>query len=98
MVSPATNSLALQLVVVLVISGTFLAEGFFMGSEKEGAFISFEKLKELGLSRDHKVYSHLVIPPWRRPFKLGYCESWEWYTDKKYREQRLAICKELSEG
>ena len=40
MVSPATNSLALQLAVVLLISGTFLAEGFFMGSEKEGAFIN----------------------------------------------------------
>lgn len=92
----SSQNLPLKLsVLALVICA---ARGFFLGNEKEGTFIPFEKLKDLGLSRDHKVYSHLVIPPWSRPFKLGYCESWEWHTDPKYRAQRLAICKELSEG
>jgi hypothetical protein len=92
----ASQNFVLKLSVLAL--ATCVAQGFFLGSEKEGTFIPFEKLKDLGLSRDHKVYSHLVIPPWSRPFKLGYCESWEWHTDPKYRAQRLAICKELSEG
>ena len=89
----------LSLLQPIVLLLTALASNaFFMGSENKEAFIPFEKLKEFGLSRDHKIYAHLVIPPWRRPFKLGYCESWEWHTDPKYRDQRIALCKELSEG
>lgn len=97
---PPTKMVLLHFVIRLAVLALVacVCRAFFLGSEKEGTFIPFEKLKDFGLSRNHKVYSHLVIPPWSRPFKLGYCESWEWHTDQKYRAQRLAICKELSEG
>jgi len=42
--------------------------------------------------------SHEVILPWLRPFKPGYCTSWEWHTDKRYRDERIALCQELSGG
>ena len=55
-------------------------------------------LRKLGFDEDHQTMSHELVVPWVRPFKPGYCSSWEWHTDKRYREQRIAVCEELSGG
>lgn len=55
-------------------------------------------LRKLGFDEDHQTMSHELVVPWIRPFKPGYCSSWEWHTDKRYREQRMAVCEELSGG
>jgi len=52
-------------------------------------------IRKLGFDQDPKTFSHEVIIPWARPFKPGYCESWEWHTDERYRERRTQICKKL---
>lgn len=54
------------------------------------------QIRRLGFDQDHKTFSHEVIIPWARPFKPGYCESWEWHTDERYRQRRVDICKNLS--
>ena len=98
----SAKSIACQIIVIFVLKAASVeAKGRYfagLGGEKEGTFMTLDKLEAIGLSRDHRIYSHVVIPPWNRPFKPGYCESWEWHTDKKYRDQRLAICHELTEG
>ena len=55
-------------------------------------------LRKLGFDEDPTTMSHEVILPWLRPFKPGYCTSWEWHTDKRYRDERIALCQELSGG
>lgn len=52
-------------------------------------------IRRLGFDQDPKTFAHEVIIPWARPFKPGYCESWEWHTDERYRERRTQICKHL---
>ncbi|XP_031559053.1 uncharacterized protein LOC116295397 [Actinia tenebrosa] len=74
------------------------SQGFFLGGNEKDSIGIPVQLDKLGFRQDAKVYSHLVIPPWSRPFKPGYCMSWEWNTDKRYRDQRLAICQELTKG
>ena len=54
------------------------------------------KIRRFGFDRDHKTFSHEVIAPWARPFKPGYCDSWEWNTVPRYREARLKLCRELT--
>jgi len=54
------------------------------------------QIRRLGFDQDPKTFSHEVIIPWARPFKPGYCESWEWHTDERYRQRRTEICKNLS--
>lgn len=73
-------------------------QGFFLGGNDKDSIGIPVQIDKLGFRQDPKVYSHLVIPPWSRPFKPGYCMSWEWNTDKRYRDQRLAICQELTKG
>jgi len=53
-------------------------------------------IRKQGFDRDPKTFSHEVVAPWIRAFKPGYCESWEWHTDARYKQQRLKICRELS--
>ncbi|XP_057309211.1 uncharacterized protein LOC130647385 [Hydractinia symbiolongicarpus] len=53
-------------------------------------------IRRQGFDQDPKTFSHEVIAPWMRSFKPGYCDSWEWHTEARYKEQRLKICKELS--
>ncbi|XP_002154477.1 uncharacterized protein LOC100214198 [Hydra vulgaris] len=53
-------------------------------------------IRKQGFDQDPRTYSHEIVAPWKRPFKPGYCESWEWHTDPRYKEQRLQICRELS--
>jgi len=54
------------------------------------------KIRKYGFDRDHKTFSHEVIAPWARPFKPGYCDSWEWHTVPRYKEARLKLCRELA--
>ena len=53
-------------------------------------------IRKKGFDQDHKTFSHEIVAPWSRPFKPGYCDSWEWHTDPRYKETRLRICRELS--
>jgi len=53
-------------------------------------------IRQQGFDRDPKTFAHEVVAPWIRSFKPGYCESWEWHTDSRYKQQRLKICRELS--
>ncbi len=55
-------------------------------------------LRKLGFDEDPRTFSHELVVPWVRPFKPGYCSSWEWHTDAKYRDSRIKVCKELSGG
>ncbi|KAK3699586.1 hypothetical protein QZH41_014295 [Actinostola sp. cb2023] len=90
--------MTLAILFILVLCAGF-SHGFFLGgSEQNGIGIPVQLANKAGFRQDQKVYSHLVIPPWSRPFKPGYCTSWEWNTDKRYREQRLAICNDLAKG
>ncbi|XP_032236645.1 uncharacterized PE-PGRS family protein PE_PGRS3 [Nematostella vectensis] len=73
-----------------------LSHAFFMSGSDSNVYGRHKD--SWGFTTDHKIYSHLVIPPWTRPFKIGYCTSWEWNTDRKYRDQRIAICKKFSKG
>ena len=84
--------LAVLLLSILKFSSSML----FGGSETDT--IAFNKPSQHGFEQNPDVYSHLIIPPWSRPFKIGYCKSWEWSTDKTYREARLEICQEYSKG
>lgn len=83
---------------VLLVSCLGFTGGFWLGGSSNDATVRFHKGSEFGFEKNPSVYSHLVIPPWNRPFKPGYCKSWEWHTDKKYREKRVAICKLYTEG
>lgn len=56
------------------------------------------QMRRLGFDQDHKTFSHEVVVPWARPFKPGYCESWEWHTDERYKQRRIEICRSLSGG
>lgn len=85
-------------VAFILISIIGLCSGFFLGGSESNANIRFHKGSQFGFEKNPNVYAHLVIPPWNRPFKPGYCLSWEWHTDKKYRDQRVAICKQFTEG
>jgi len=53
-------------------------------------------IRRMGFDRDPKTFSHEIVAPWARPFKPGYCESWEWHTEPRYKDARMKICKELS--
>jgi len=53
------------------------------------------KIRKTGFDRDHKTYSHEVVAPWVRPFKPGYCDSWEWHTEPRYKAQRMKVCRSL---
>ena len=81
----------------LIISSLSFSRGFWLGDSSKEA-ITFHRGSQLGFEKNPNVYAHLVIPPWNRPFKPGYCVSWEWHTDKKYRDRRVAICKEQAIG
>lgn len=65
--------------------------GFGMSSNQQSAH-----LRNIGFEEDAKTFSHELIVPWMRPFKPGYCSSWEWHTDKAYRDMRVGVCKEIS--
>lgn len=86
--------------LVLILSSFFgLCSGFLgLGGSESNAKVQFHKGSQFGFEKDPNVYAHFVIPPWNRPFKPGYCLSWEWHTDKKYRDRRVAICKQHNEG
>lgn len=88
------TSLALILSSFLGLSNGFLG----LGGSESNAKVQFHKGSQFGFEKDPNVYAHFVIPPWNRPFKPGYCLSWEWHTDKKYRDKRVAICKQHNEG
>lgn len=82
---------------VLIVVATLLQ----MSSALFGGGASQEKivhLRKLGFDEDHTTMSHEIIVPWLRPFKPGYCTSWEWHTDKRYRDERIALCQEISGG
>lgn len=87
----------ISLAFILVSSLSFSC-GFLLGGSDNTATVKFHKGSEFGFEKNPNVYAHLVIPPWNRPFKPGYCASWEWHTDKKYRDKRVAICKQYTEG
>jgi len=54
------------------------------------------KLRKIGFNRDPRTFSHEYVIPWARPFKPGYCESWEWHSDSRYAKQRMEVCKDLA--
>lgn len=85
-------------VALILISSLGFSSGFLLGGSSSEGTVRFHKGSQFGFEKNPNVYSHLVIPPWNRPFKPGYCASWEWHTDKKYREKRVAICKQYAEG
>lgn len=82
----------------ILISSLGFSSAFLLGGSEKTATVRFHKGSEFGFEKNPNVYAHLVIPPWNRPFKPGYCASWEWHTDKKYRDKRIAICKQYTEG
>jgi len=82
----------------ILISSLGFSNGFWLGGSSNEGVVRFHKGSQFGFEKDPNVYAHLVIPPWNRPFKPGYCKSWEWHTDKKYRDKRVAICKQYTEG
>jgi len=53
-------------------------------------------IRKYGFDQDHETYSHELVVPWVRPFKPGYCDSWEWHTHQRYKPQRMELCKSLS--
>lgn len=55
-------------------------------------------IRRAGFDRDSKTFSHEIVAPWKRPFKPGYCDSWEWHTEARYKEARLKVCRDLSGG
>lgn len=59
---------------------------------------SLMQMRRLGFDQDHKAFSHEIVVPWVRPFKSGYCESWEWHTDDRYKQRRTEICRSLGGG
>lgn len=79
-------------VFIIVFSLSFLC-GFLMGGFEKIVMVKFYKGSEFGFEKDLNVYVYLVIFLWNWLFKFGYCVSWEWYIDKKYREKRVVICK-----
>ena len=82
-------------VIVVLASLLQISFGLFgAGSGQE----KIVHLRKLGFDEDPTTMSHEVILPWLRPFKPGYCTSWEWHTDKRYRDERIALCQELSGG
>lgn len=89
-----------QTFLALILSSFLgLCSGFLgLGGSESSAKVQFHKGSQFGFEKDPNVYAHFVIPPWNRPFKPGYCLSWEWHTDKKYRDKRVAICKQYNEG
>ena len=66
------------------------------GSYSGGVHGDLYQIRKQGFDQDPRTFSHEIVAPWKRPFKPGYCESWEWHTDPRYKEQRLQICRELS--
>lgn len=82
----------------ILISSVGFSSGFFLGGSENDGTVRFHKGSQFGFEKNPSVYAHLVIPPWNRAFKPGYCASWEWHTDKKYRDKRVAICKQFTEG
>jgi len=54
------------------------------------------KIRKLGFNRDPKSYGHEIVIPYVRPFKPGYCESWEWHSDPRYKHQRMEVCRDLA--
>jgi len=81
---------------LILFSGIQFCGSFFLGGDKGDS--NQARGSTGGFQKNPQVYSHLIIPPWNRPFKPGYCLSWEWHTDKKYRDKRIEICKQLTEG
>lgn len=53
-------------------------------------------LRKIGFEEDPKTFSHELVVPWARSFKPGYCSSWEWHTDKDFRNDRIKVCKDIS--
>lgn len=53
-------------------------------------------IRRAGFDRDPKTFSHEIVAPWARPFKPGYCDSWEWHTESRYKDQRLKVCRDLT--
>lgn len=82
----------------ILISSLGFSGAFWLGASSNDGTVRFHKGSQFGFEKNPQIYSHLVIPPWNRPFKPGYCASWEWHTDKKYRDKRVAICKQYTEG
>ena len=83
----------------LIFSSFYFCDSFLVGGGSNvDSLDPMQMHKKAGFERDPQIYAHLVIPPWSRPFKLGYCLSWEWNTDVKYRQKRIDICNELSAG
>lgn len=82
----------------ILISSLGFSGAFWLGGSSNDGTVRFHKGSQFGFEKNPQIYSHLVIPPWNRPFKPGYCASWEWHTDKKYRDKRVAICKQYTEG
>lgn len=82
----------------ILISSLGFSAAFWLGGSSNDGTVRFHKGSQFGFEKNPQIYSHLVIPPWNRPFKPGYCASWEWHTDKKYRNKRVAICKQYTEG
>lgn len=82
----------------ILISSLGFSGAFWLGGSSNDGTVRFHKGSQFGFEKNPEIYSHLVIPPWNRPFKPGYCASWEWHTDKKYRDKRVAICKQYAEG
>lgn len=81
---------------LVIISSLGFSSAFWLGGSSNDGKVRFHEGSQF--EKNANVYAHLVIPPWSRPFKPGYCKSWEWHTDKKYRDKRVAICKQYAEG
>ena len=82
----------LSLIILCVVMVTLTET--YQGSNVDPIF----HIRKQGFDQDPKTFSHEIVAPWVRPFKPGYCDSWEWHTDERYREARLKICRELSGG
>ena len=90
------DSIHSAMLAFIVFSFLPLSSAFMFGNPSGGD--SIVHIRKFGFDEDPKTFSHEVVAPWIRPFKPGYCESWEWHTDKRYRDERIRICKELSGG
>ena len=86
------------LLLCAVSSLVGLSSGLWLGGDEKDTLGVGSRPSQQGFERNADVYSHLIIPPWSRPFKIGYCKSWEWSTDKRWRDTRLDICENYGKG